>query len=63
MSVTLTNNEEELYKLFKRYHEDFIIMLRDGVFDFKRGHVIIRRDKHGVIAQIERTVVGYQAEK
>ncbi len=51
--VELTKSEAELFKKFKKHKEDFEILLKGEVMNFKGGAAHIHRDADGNIREIE----------
>jgi len=52
IKIYLTKEEIELFKLFRKFQTDFMIMLYAGLFDFKNGMYEIHRDQNGVLQDI-----------
>ena len=50
--IEVNPEEAELFKNFRKYQDDFVEMLENGVFDFKKGIAYIYRNDKGVITDI-----------
>lgn len=59
VTIELSQQDAELFRKFRQYQDDFEMMLRHDVFDFKRGNAVIHRDDKGKLRMIEINQVSY----
>ena len=57
MTIELTNEDAELFKLFRQYQDQFKILIEEGVMKFSNGRATIHKDALGEIALVEITSV------
>jgi hypothetical protein len=60
IKIELTNEDADLFKDFRKYQDDFTVMLSNGVFNFKNGSCIIHRDNDGKIRKIEINKISFK---
>lgn len=52
VKIELSSEDQKLFALFRKYQDDFMAMLEGGIFKFKNGDGVIRRDGNGKIRKI-----------
>jgi len=58
-AIYLTNEEAELFKCFRQFQDEFLILKTNGVFNLRNGRVIIHKDSDGKCRKIEVENVTY----
>lgn len=53
VTIILTQDDAELFKLFREFQDDFKLLLDNSVFSFKNGSVVMHRDSEGQLRKIE----------
>lgn len=59
-AVYLTCQEAERFKIFQQFYDEFDLMVRNGVFGFISGDVVISRDEHGKIRKIKKEEITFK---
>jgi len=57
ITIELTDEDADLFKLFRKYQDQFKILLKDGLLDFKQGRGVIHKNDDGKIRLTEVTKV------
>ena len=53
IQIELTDQDAELFKKFREFQNDFIILQESKFFIFKNGQAICHRDKEGKLRIVE----------
>lgn len=53
VNIELTDNEAELFKQFRQNEPNFTAMLSCGVFDVKKGQVILSFSAEGKLTDVD----------
>lgn len=59
IAIELTNDEALLFRAFMQYRTQIAFMLEQGVFDVKRGQVILNFDRDSKLLSIEKRICNY----
>lgn len=59
VTVSLTPQDAELFKLFRQHQDNFQLLLVAGVFDIIAGTVILNFDEHNILRKIEVSSTKY----
>jgi hypothetical protein len=51
--IYLTPEEAKIFLDFKKYQDEFIVLLSSGVFTLKGGSMTIHKDAEGTVRKIE----------
>lgn len=57
ITIELTEEDAELFRTFRQYQDQFNILLKDGLLDFKQGRGVIHKNDEGQIRLTEVTKV------
>jgi hypothetical protein len=57
MTIELTDEDAELFKLFRKHQDQFKVLLEEGVMTFSNGRATVHKDSMGEIALVEITSV------
>ncbi|XOB41783.1 MAG: hypothetical protein ACKKMS_00065 [Candidatus Nealsonbacteria bacterium] len=63
IKIELTESEVEYFKKFRKYQDDFDILLKAGIFDFTNGCAIIHRDSTGTLKNVEIKIMSFVKSK
>lgn len=61
ITIILTTNDAEKFKLFQKYYDNFGTLLDSKVFEQKNACISLNFDNEGVIKTIERKDILYNA--
>ena len=53
ITIFLSPADAELFKSFREYQTEFMILKNTGIFDLKNGKMIINKDSTGNVREIE----------
>lgn len=62
IKIELTDEDAELFKLFREYQDQFAILIKHRVFKFYRGSAVIHKDE-GKIMQININEIPFKRSK
>jgi hypothetical protein len=60
MTIELTDEDAELFKVFQQHYDIIKYMAAVGCFEIRRGDFTVHFDREGKISSIERRLFSYQ---
>ena len=53
IKIELSEQDAEMFKLFRQYQDSFQLLIANKVFSIKNGKAILNFDKNGALRQID----------
>lgn len=63
MNIKLSNQDANLFVLFKKYQDDFAFLVQGNFFKYENGQAIINRDSNGILQDIKITTITNKRRK
>lgn len=61
VTIILTAPEAEMFTLWRKHQDDFMVLLSAGIFDLKNGSITIHKDSGGTVRKIETNQISFSA--